>query len=355
MENTYALWAKGTSGSQHVWGKIELDQKGDIEVILLKHEKYPFLNKIGKLLKINHLDQQIRILGNLRHFDILYAPYSSANTRLLVLLKWIGLFRKPIVVTIHQRIFSSKNSKISRIFAKQFLLQYDASIFLSEPLMKKTLEEFEFSDEIIDKKFFTAQWGPEIEFYKKFNRSVPFNECNYFISAGHTDRDYETLIEAFRGINYQLKIYCTPRSLPKNVNIPSNVSICSEFTPYIELLEHYRKSRAILIPLKYPASKEGCQGMTSIQDVVAMGMPVVMTRNPLLNLDVEKEGFGILVDKGDVEGWRRAVNALIEDENILKKMGKNADITFKEKFNSTLYAQTLEKVLRNVYNKNNAN
>src|SRR5690606_8087313 len=122
MENAYALWQKGVSGSQHVWGKVELDQEGEIEVIFLKHQKYGFLNKIGKIIKINHLDQQIRILGNLKKFDILYAPYSSANTRLLVMLKWIGLFKKPIVVTIHQPIFNSNNNKLARLFAKKFLL-----------------------------------------------------------------------------------------------------------------------------------------------------------------------------------------------------------------------------------------
>jgi glycosyltransferase involved in cell wall biosynthesis len=353
MENAYALWKKGTSGSHHVWGKVELDQKGEIEMILFRHEKYKFLNRIGKFFKIKHLDQQIRLLGNLNKFDVLYAPYSFANTRLLVFLKWIGLFKKPIVVTIHQPAFSSiKQSKFMRWLTKKLLLQYDASIFLSEQLMKDTVNLLQIPEETVKEKFSTAQWGPDIDFYHHDKEDTPLENCNYFISAGHTDRDYDTLIEAFRGIDYPLRIFCAPKNLPKTKDIPEHITIVSTGTPYIELLDQYRGARAIMVPLKYPSQKEGCQGMTSIQDVIALGKPTIMTKNRSLNLDVEKEGFGITVGMGDVEGWRKAVHQLIHDEETLNRMGANAKRTFLEKCNSRVFGEKLEEALKKVHNKN---
>src|SRR5690606_5195733 len=102
MEKAYSLWKKGTSGSHHLWGKVELEEREEVEMIIFPHVKYKFLNKIGKIFGIDQFDQQLRVLGNLKKFDILYAPYATANTKFLLLLKWMGIFRKPMVVLIHQ-------------------------------------------------------------------------------------------------------------------------------------------------------------------------------------------------------------------------------------------------------------
>jgi glycosyltransferase involved in cell wall biosynthesis len=350
MENAYELWRKGTSGSHHVWGKVELEKNSDIKVIIFPHEKYRFLNKIGSLLKISNLDQQLRMLKHLNSFDILYAPYSTANTRFLLFLKWLGIFRKPIVVTMHQPFLgsTSQNAIVKRM-SKNSLLLYDKTIFLSEKLKEKTIDQLGIPPDEARNKFTTAQWGPDTEFYKCFDTNIPLAECDYAISAGHTDRDYETLIKAFKDVKFKLKIFCTPRSMPKNVEIPENVEVHSEFTPYIELMKHYTRARMILIPLSYPSTKEGCQGMTSIQDVVALGKPTIITKNPMLNIDVEKEGFGVAVEKGSVNGWIQTLNQLLFDTDQLEKMRTNALRVYQQKYNSIVFSEKLKKVFESVY------
>lgn len=352
METAYDLWAKGLSGSHHVWGKIELDRSGKVEMIIFPHVKYRFLNTLGNMVGIGHLDQQLRILFNLDQFDILYSPYSAANTKLLLFLKWIGLFKKPIVVTIHQPFWGAKSSnRIISFLSKKFLEQYEACIFLSEPLLGKTMKTLKISEKHKKERFTVTQWGPDIAFFNKYRKQVvPFSECGYFISAGHTARDFETLIEAFRGLDYQLKIFCTPTSIPNVKQIPDNVEVNWEITFSNDLVEWYRKSIAILIPLKYPRENEGCQGMTSLQDVVAFGKPVIMTRNPTLNLDVEKEGFGFYVDMYDVEGWKKKLGLLHDNEELWNAMSEKASHVFKNKFNSRIFSDHLENVFESVYN-----
>ena len=352
MENAYELWRKGTSGSHHVWGKVELEKNSDIKVILFPHEKYRFLNKIGNLLKISNLDQQLRMLKHLNNFDILYAPYSTANTRFLLFLKWLGIFRKPIVATMHQPFLgsTSQNAIVKRV-SKNSILLYDKTIFLSDKLKEKTIDQLGIPQDEARKKFTTAQWGPDTEFYKNFDTDIPLADCKYVISAGHTDRDYETLIKAFKDVKFKLKIFCTPRSMPKNVEVPDNVEVHSEFIPYIELMKHYTRARMILIPLSYPEEKEGCQGMTSIQDVVALGKPTIITKNPMLNIDVEKEGFGVMVSKGSVEDWKNSLNDLLFDLDRLEKMRINALNVYRQKYNSVLFSNKLMRVFRSVYNR----
>ena len=344
MENAYSLWENGKSGSHHVWGKVELERKGTIEMETFRHEKFRFLNKLGNLVGITHLDQQIRILSH-KNFDILYAPYAFNNTAFLVFLKWLGIFRKPIVVTVHQPYLGTRSkNKLWRKITKKALLQYDSTIFLSEPLMNEAVERLEIPPHIANERFSTAQWGPDTEFYShNLENEAPLTDCTYAVSAGHTDRDYETLIEAFRNINFPLKIYCTPNSAPNIQSLPENVTVHSKRIPYVELLEIYQKARFILIPMVYPKKKEGCQGMTSLQDVVALGKPTILTKNKHLNLDVEKEGFGFLVEMGDVNGWIIAVNKLINDDDLLITMGNNSRRVYREKFNSEIFAASLEQ------------
>ncbi|SHN02834.1 Glycosyltransferase involved in cell wall bisynthesis [Cyclobacterium lianum] len=345
MENAYALWEKGNSGSHHVWGKIELENRGKVEVRIFPHEKYPVLNKIGKLFGIKHLDQQVRILAHGRDYDILYAPYSLSNTRFLIFLKLLGLYRKPILVTVHQPFLGTNSqSKFIRWLTKKVLLQYDGILFLSEKLKENTVKALKIEDPKSLSKIDTAQWGPDTNFYRYFNAKAQ-NNGRYFISAGHTARDYGTLIEAFKKLNYPLKIFCTPNSMPQIADIPENVTIYAEFIPYVELMQYYVESMAILIPLKYPERSEGCQGMTSLQDVVALGKPTVITKNPSLNLDAAAEGFGITVEKGDVSGWVAAVESLVKNKAAFQEMEKNAIRVYQEKFNSDLFAKKLEEAV----------
>jgi glycosyltransferase involved in cell wall biosynthesis len=346
MEKAYSLWQNGTSGSHHVWGKVELDKRGKVEMILFQHEKYKFLNKVGNLFGIKHLDQQVRILGHLKDFDVLYAPYSLSNTKFLLFLKFLGIFKKPIVAAIHQPfLFARSPQRWKRLLSKKVLLLFDECIFLSQPLMDNIVASLEISNETVAKKFSTANWGPDLFFYKKFKIDIPLEDCKYVISAGHTARDYDTLIDAFTRIDFKLKIFCTKDSVPTRKNLPPNVEINTDFIPYIQLLEHYVHARIILIPLIYAKEKEGCQGMTGIQDVIAFNKPAVMTRNPFLNLDIETEGFGVYVEKGDVDGWVNAVNSLLNDFEKLKSMQKAAYQVFQTKMNAEIFADSLEKVL----------
>lgn len=353
MEKAYDLWSRGISGSHHVWGKVELDQRGEINMIVFRHEKHKWVNKIGRFLGIKHLDQQIRMLSCLDSFDILYAPYSLSNLKFLLLLKLFGIFKKPIVVTIHQPIqLTHQNNPIVKFISKWILKQYEASIFLSKPLMYKLIANLNIEEETYKNKFTTTQWGPDISYYEKYCLSrIPFNECEYFISAGHTDRDFDLLIEAFKGLPYKLKIFCTPDSIPLSKEIPPNVEVDWEITFSKDLIPFYQKSIAILIPLVYPAEKEGCQGMTSIQDVLTFGKPTIITNNPCLNIDVAKEGIGFKVDMHDVAGWKEKLDILATNSEIWENMSKSSAEVFRNKVNSEIFAKHLSEVLTNVYNK----
>jgi glycosyltransferase involved in cell wall biosynthesis len=220
--------------------------------------------------------------------------------------------------------------------------------------MDKLIANLDIKEEVYRNRFTSTQWGPDITYYEKYclNR-LPFEQCEFFISAGHTDRDFDLLIEAFRGLPYKLKIFCTPDSIPLSKEIPSNVELNWEITFSKDLIPFYQKSIAILIPLKYPAEKEGCQGMTSLQDVLTFGKPTIITKNPCLNIDVEKEGLGYMVNMHDVTGWKEKVEILATNPEVWENMSRSSAQVFKSKVNSVIFADHLGEVLTSVYNKCN--
>jgi len=345
MENAYNDWKNGITPSHHLWGKIELDRRGEVLVEILPYEKYKILNKIGKILKIEFLDQQIRTLFLIKKYDAIYAPYGSATTKLLVLLKLLKLIRIPIVAIAHQpQFFMHDGSRTKRWIAKTLMLQFDALVFLSKKMKADNVVNYNIPIEKAAKKFFHLDWGPDLEFYKIYEKRTPINNTDFAISAGTTGRDFDTIIEAFRGINFPLRIFTTPSQLPATKDLPPNVTVYSSGITYKNLLAEYNKARIILVPLKIGAHPANTHGLTGLLDVIAMGKPTVITENKNLDLDVEKEGIGYWAKRYDSEHWRNILNTILFDEEELSEMGSKALNLFKNQYNAALFAEGMEKI-----------
>jgi len=91
-------------------------------------------------------------------------------------------------------------------------------------------------------------------------------------------------------------------------------------------------------------------GLTSVVDALALGKPLVMTRNKWLDLDPEAEGFGLTVAPNDVEGWRQAVTMILGDSSLRERMSQAArDVA--QRLNMTLFAKGLAGMLHQVVTK----
>jgi phosphoribosylcarboxyaminoimidazole (NCAIR) mutase len=66
---------------------------------------------------------------------------------------------------------------------------------------------------------------------------------------------------------------------------------------YPEMMAAYLTARVIAIPLE--KSDVSLAGLTSLVDAMAIGRPVIMTRNPFIDLDIEAQGIGRWVEPGD--------------------------------------------------------
>lgn len=347
LDSYYQKWQEGLTPSQQLWGKVELDREKEFELIILPHQKFKFLDYVGNKLHIEHFDQQIRALLIKNEIDVIYAPFAAATTKFLLILKYFGIIKIPIVAMIHYPLLGSNSSnKFIKSFGKKLMKGFDRMLFISENIKTDNINSFSLTPEEYEKRFVHLNWGAETAFYDKNLPSVNVEKSDYFISSGQTDRDFDTLIEAFRGLNSKLKIFAKPDYKPKTTDIPPNVEINTRSISSKEIIELYKNSIAVLICFKM--RQKSTLGLTVLFDSMAIGKPVIMTENPYVDVDVEKEGIGFSVAEGDVQAWKQKLKKLIDNPEMVETMGNKSFELHKTKYNMDNFGVSLKGILKDL-------
>lgn len=325
----------------YLWGITHLENYG-IEVDVLPYEKYSFLKKIGYAIKLGDLDHQLRIFLQQSKYDVIYSA-TQTGTVVLSLLSCLGLFRKPIIVKL-ERPF--KVNFLSRIFVKIFARGHAKILCLSNRVRDQLKNEFGIDEEKIP----IVDWGPDLSYYDN-RKSKTKTNSDFFICAGSTSRDYNSLAKAFNTINYPLRIYCSEKCAPDAKYISPNItmqykknSVEPRALSFEKLIREYEKANAVAIPLKIPKHRVNNTtliGLTNILEAMAMGKAIVMTKHRQANIDVEKEGIGLWVEPDDVNGWEKAISYLLEHPEETKIMGMKARQLCENKYNLDLFTSQI--------------
>ena len=170
------------------------------------------------------------------------------------------------------------------------------------------------------------------------------------IAAGKTGRDYNTLVEAFSELKCNLKIFCSSNSAPKEMSSFRNIYVTANplndnSVSYTTLMMESERALAIAIPLE---SGDYLAGLTSFLDALALGKPILMTENRYIDINIEEEGFGIWIKRGDVDSWKRAVNYLLSNPTEIVRMGNNANSACASQYNIEFFAKQLAHIILNL-------
>jgi glycosyltransferase involved in cell wall biosynthesis len=170
-----------------------------------------------------------------------------------------------------------------------------------------------------------VRWGPDLSSPLYAHAT---SEGLGVVSAGKNERDLATLIEALDSVRQPALIYDLEQQLTR---VPADVQVvraggagADPDTPgaYLapRVLADLARASVVAIPLR---SRAGLAGLTEVNDALALGKPVVMTRVPALPFDPEREGFGRIVEPGDDAGWSAALRRLA-DPALRREMGARA-------------------------------
>ena len=373
--------AEGEFPSHFLYGACHLADNG-VDVVYHRSPKHE-LSRLKTALYTAW-----RVLTCRERFDAIYATHYK-GLELVVLLRALGLFRKPIVVWHHQPIVKSK-SRLRELLGRFFYKGFDRLIFFSQKLVDDSLK----TPKADPRKLVVGHWGADLAFYDKIKAELKAEQLSpshpndsqlstlnsqpstlnsqpstlnsqlspphhnttstSFIATGKEQRDQPTLIEAFNRTGRHLILYI---GINPNPNVPNPnleaverckpadnidvVKICG-LLPY-EIAREVAKADCVVIcchRTRYTA------GLTTVVEALALGLPIICSRNPQIPVDFDSLGCGISVEYGDVEGWQRAVEYIASHPEEARKMGCRGRELAERMFNDERCAKEVAEVIR---------
>lgn len=279
-----------------------------------------------------------QILTCREHFDAIYATHYR-GIELIVLLRALGLFRKPIVIWHHQPIITPKSlwrEWLGRLFYRGF----DNMFFFSQKLIDDSLKSRKARPE----RMHLGHWG--------MDAASPLTPPHpSFISSGKEMRDMPTLIKAFNKTGAPLDIYINKQNgdikygdIFEGLEIKENINVnwVTALAPH-EIQQKVKEASCVVIccqETKYTV------GLTTVVEALALGKPIICSRNPQIPVDFDKEGCGISVPYYDVEGWIKAIEFIMNNPDKAREMGERGRELARTTYNDTRCAREAAEVLK---------
>ena len=171
---------------------------------------------------------------------------------------------------------------------------------------------------------------------------------NVIMSIGESrSRDYTSLFKAVQGLPINLEVagfghwYAREKNSSHSGIIPENVSMLKRLTQN-ELRDRYARSQFVVIPvhdLVYSA------GATASMEAGSMGRAVIAFRSRGISDYIIDGETGILVEPGNVQAMRDAIQSLLANPKEAKRLGENARQRILEELNLDTYVDNITNVL----------
>lgn len=171
---------------------------------------------------------------------------------------------------------------------------------------------------------------------------------NLFSLGEMRGRDYATLLRAVDGLPVQLTLaaggswYAREKKAWVDFDLPANVSISSRLSA-LDLRQVYARSQIVVIPLY---DKPFSAGITAILEAMSMGRAVITSRSRGVQDYIVDGETGVMVDCGDVDALRIAIDELIADPARARRLGEAGRARVEAHLNLDRYVDELADVLR---------
>jgi glycosyltransferase involved in cell wall biosynthesis len=306
------------------------------------------------LLEFKLINLQLKCALISEKYDVIYSPHDFHLLPLAVL-RMFRICRKPVFSISHfafnAKLIEKKSTRMYRIIERYFYYKgIDKISFLNDSILNLAIEAYN----VPERHRTSLNWGANLSFFTNFEQrmSQP-SENKYFISLGTQNRDYATLVKAMYDVKSELIVFGRLNesefindSIPANVTI--DTSIQQGLTSVGKLRYYYYNSIAVLVPII--RTTDISNGASVIVEALAMGKPVIITDFLVNYIDVEKEGIGFKIKPGDVNGWKKAIQWLLEHPSERTEMGKRSLALAKKKFNYENFCANTFKGLEELHN-----
>ena len=305
---------------------------------------------LRRLLKLEgcNLILQIGLIKRSKNYDVIY--YSAdRHPYLLALARKMRICKTPVLMVCHfsydTRTVDSKLKKlILKLERKLVFSSMDQIVFNCETLMNLAVED----GKLTEKHQINSGWGADLKYFARGKYGEHEYLQPFYFAAGGANRDYHTLIEAFKKLPYRLVISCPESVVIEEGPLPDNIIHFnySEYglNAYAKLREYYHDCKAVLIPVQY--RNHVANGASVLAEALACGKPVIVSDLNTNFIDVEKENIGFKVAMHDADDWVRVINLAEQDSARLENMGRHAYQIAEERYNYELFTDNVVEQLK---------
>lgn len=335
---SYNEWKQGRFPGHILYGQPELEKYG------MQFVMHPYRHFPGRFRLMLYVLRAV--LSHRHEFDAIYAT-SFRGLELVIFLHALGLLRQPVYVWHHTAVTRASNL-LREMMSRLFYRGIDGMFFFCQRHVDESLR----SPKAPASKVHLVHWGPDLSFYDLLRRSCPAVPMTMprFISTGKENRDIDTLLRAFAVSRHHLDVYIAEKC--GNINyrrvieaLPPSPNIDVHFTdgviPY-RLAQIVAGCTCVVIPcLDFPYTV----GLTTLVEALALGLPLITSRNGYFPMDIDAEGIGITVPYGDVQGWTDAVEYIAAHPDEARLMGERARLLAERVYNMEVFGREIADVI----------
>lgn len=325
----------GRYPNQHMYGMHTVEQAG-AELLTTDHDDSALLSRVSRGLRLRFGDVRDELSTLSSRPDAVFAgePLHVAGLarrrRLRQGPPLVGVFHQPAPTTSWWR---------------SVVAGFDGVVCLSQRVCDQLVAEHG-RDPATTKAF---PWGPD-----RSHRLYPVTEPGErIVAAGKTGRDFRVLVEALRRTRLPATLWTAdPAAQPEPGIIEVHRPGAVPSDPGARIQFGWQESCAVLaeaavvaIPLD---TDQRLIGLSELADALALGRPVVMTRSPFVDVDLDRIGCGITVGVGDVDGWAAALDRLMHDDELRRSMGRAARQYVEDGWHSDTFGSGVHELLRSI-------
>lgn len=336
---------RGDKPDHHLYGLNHLQAMGH-EIRIVDGDGARLLRRLGDTLRALRSPVQPgpphRLWAawrGLPEADVVYAP-CGGEIDALAWLRACGWLHTPLVALQHHALNPGRLAALREPLVRALVRGVDAFPALSARAAAEINARVPAGEA---PKSAPLAWGPDAVFYP-----VAEGPGHGALAAGRTGRDFATFALGAARAGVAATVIGAPgpwlHAGPFGPTVRLKLPPANAMLGYRELMPAHAAARVIAIPLH--ASPDALAGLTSLADALALGRPVVMTRNAFVDLDLEAEGIGHWVAPGDVDGWAAALAWFEQHPAQAQAMGRRARrLVTDGDWNSRRFAERVARLL----------
>lgn len=190
---------------------------------------------------------------------------------------------------------------------------------------------------LLDKANFVS-YGADAEYFEEICDDEQPDEEEYILCAGYHQRDWNTLIKAYKNSMQKYKLMLVGNS---KLDVDDPMIIIKPAVSTAEFKKMIANAKFCVLPLEYHNYSYG--QMTLLQQM-AMGKAVIVADVPSIQSYKKSKAF-LTYEPENESDLGVAINRLFINEELTNTLGKEASLAVKTMFNERIMAEEIEKCL----------